>query len=567
MAITVRNAMEIGRLAEAKILAGAAGLDNIIRAVDIIDVPDAAIWFRKDSLLSTTFYALKDNLNAQLQILEDIAKCGGAGLIIFSPERYITQIDQRLIQKANELSLPLLQMPDCSYIDVIVPVMSLILDKQVEALEYAQEIHSRMAHFVLKGKSLQELITSLSSLIDHPVVMVDAELILLNYEVPAESPAKTPLIDYLKDSQGYLELAECYPREVLDGVVKDKKPLYHHYSKPDSLDFLFPIVASDTLYGVLIVPGLAHELEPAKTVALEAASMAIALDTLKEREIRDAERKNELNFFNELLLGNLKSRESILAQAKQLGLDIDGPYCLILAELNKESAYYRKMLDKNSSKLKDNLEKKLQRQLRIALDLEHTQSIMAEALGSIVVLLRLPEKWSVEERVHHSKLLMRKIKKTIQARMEDVPVCMAMGGIYNNIERISASYMQAWETMEIGKKLLPPDFAVDFSEMEAYHLVKRFMTSSSASNLYQHIYDKLLIYDREKGGELAQTLEKYIECNYSRIHTARKLHIHRNSLNYRLQKINKLLGQNVDQIDGFPFLLASISRKLSSKII
>ena len=29
------------------------------------------------------------------------------------------------------------------------------------------------------------------------------------------------------------------------------------------------------------------------------------------------------------------------------------------------------------------------------------------------------------------------------------------------------------------------------------------------------------------------------------------------------QKINELLGQNIDQIDSFPFLLASISRKLS----
>lgn len=565
MAITVRNALEIGRLAEAKILAGTAGLDNIIRAVDIIDVPDAAIWFRKDSLLSTTFYALKDNLNAQLQIIEDIAKCGGAGLIIFSPERYITQIDQRLIQKADELSLPLLQMPDCSYIDVIVPVMSRILDKQVEALEYAQEVHSRMAHFVLKGKSLQELITSLSALINHPVVMVDAGLILLNYEVPPGIPHKTPLIDYLKESQGYLELAECYPREVLEEIVTGKKPIYHHYSKPKSLDFLFPIVASETFYGVLIVPGLAHELEPAKTVALEAASMAIALDTLKEREIRDAEQKNEMNFFNELLLGNLKSKESILTQAKQLDLDIDGPYCLILAELNKESPYYLKMMDKNRGIFKENLERKLQRQLRIALDLEQTQSIIVEAMGSIVLLLRLPEKWSVEERVDRSKQLMRKIKKTVQTRMEAVPVCMAMGGICDNIERISASYMQAWETMDIGKKLLPPDFAVDVTEMEAYHLVKRFMTSTSAANLYQHIYDKLLLYDREKGGELVQTLETYIESNYSRIHTAKKLHVHRNSLNYRLQKINELLGQDVDQIDGFHFLLASISRKLSFK--
>jgi len=213
--------------------------------------------------------------------------------------------------------------------------------------------------------------------------------------------------------------------------------------------------------------------------------------------------------------------------------------------------------------MKENLEKKLQRQLRTALDMEHNQSIMAEALGSFIVLLRLPERWTAEERAQNSKKLMKKIKKTVQARMEEVPVCMTMGGIYDNIERISASYMQAWETMDISKKLLPSDFAVSYSDMEAYHLVKRFMTSSSALNLYTRIYDKLLKYDREKNGELVHTLEKYLECNYSRTLTAQMLHIHRNTLNYRLQKINELLGQDVDKINGFPFLLASIGRKLS----
>ena len=119
MSITVGDALKIGRLQEAKILGGKAGLKNIVRAVDIIDVPDAAIWFRRDSLLSTTFYALRDNLDAQLKMLEDIRACGGAGLIIFSPERYITQIDSRLIEKADALSLPLLQCRT-AHIDVIV---------------------------------------------------------------------------------------------------------------------------------------------------------------------------------------------------------------------------------------------------------------------------------------------------------------------------------------------------------------------------------------------------------------------------------------------------------------
>ncbi|MDZ4133574.1 MAG: PucR family transcriptional regulator ligand-binding domain-containing protein, partial [Dethiobacteria bacterium] len=217
MTITVRDALQIGGLVEAKVLAGIAGLDNEIRAVDIIDVPDAAIWFRRDSLLSTTFYALKDNIEAQLQILEDIKSCGGAALIIFSPERYISHIDDRLIEKADELSLPLLQMPDCSYIDVIVPVMSQILDKQVQALEYAQEVHSMMTDIVLKGKGLRELLTSLSTLLQWPVLMADSELLLLDAAAPHDvnSNSSTPLLRKWQENKEHLPLHDFYPRALL----------------------------------------------------------------------------------------------------------------------------------------------------------------------------------------------------------------------------------------------------------------------------------------------------------------------------------------------------------------
>ncbi len=564
MSITVSDALKIGRLQEAKVLGGASGLGNIVRTVDIIDVPDAAIWFRRDSLLSTTFYALKGNLEAQLKMLEDITACGGAGLVIFSPERYITEIDERLIQKADELSLPLLQMPDCSYIDVIVPVMSKILDKQIASLEYAQEVHSLMVNFVLKGRSLAEIMFSLSSLINLPVVMADPDLILSDYEVPKSCIKPIPLIECLRQSQGYMEFGDCYPPEILKAAVENKKPRYYCHKESGKLDFLFPITAGNTFYGLIIVPDLDRELAPDKTVALEAASLAIALNILKEREIRDAKQKNELDFFNELLLGNLKSRENIIAHAAQLGMDLDGPYCLILVELSRETPYRLKMQGPKTGLAGDNLEKKLQRQLRSALNREHPQNIMAEALGSNIVLLRLPESWKGNERIHRSKLIMERLKNILQKRMGDIPVYMAMGGIYDNVEQVSSSYIQAWETMEIGKKLLPPGFAVYNSDMEPYHLVKRFLISSSAVSLYERVYESLLKYDREKDGELVLTLETYIKCNYSRNRTARQLHIHRNTLNYRLSKINELLGLDVDQMDSFPFLLASISRKLST---
>ena len=126
--------------------------------------------------------------------------------------------------------------------------------------------------------------------------------------------------------------------------------------------------------------------------------------------------------------------------------------------------------------------------------MEHPQNIMAEALGSNVVLLRLPETWNERDRIYNSKLIMERLKKIIQARMGDVPVCMAMGGIYEHIERVSSSYIQAWETMEIGKNCFRP-ILPSCHRHGGTHLVKRFLTVPAQLHS-PCVYDPPLKYDR-----------------------------------------------------------------------
>ena len=565
MAITVRDALKIGGLVEAKVIAGTAGLDNEIRAVDIIDVPDAAIWFRRDSLLSTTFYALKDNLDAQLQMLEDIKSCGGAALIIFSPERYISQIDERLIRKADDLNLPLLQMPDCSYIDVIVPVMSQILDKQVKALEYAQEVHSMMTDIVLKGKGLRELLTSLAILLEKPVLMADAELFLLDaVSPPGADPAVITLAEKWQINEAHLPLSKFYPDALLNDLIYGKKPAYYQYgyAEADHTDFFFPVVAGDDFYGVLVVPELEKKLEKAKTVAVEAGAMAISLYILKENAIRVAERKNELDFYNELLLGNLKNRETIISQARQYWLDATGSYHIILAELSRENRDYSKNRETSSEATRAIFERRLKRLMKNMLEQENLNGVVVEALGSLVILVQIPEKQAPEEASRFCRKLLGIIQNTVQPQLDGVPFYLAAGDFCPAVEQISTGYLEAWETLDLGKKLYPEGFCLCYAEMTPYHLVKRLLTGTKTDELYNRIYEPLLSYDREKGGELVKTLELYLENNFSRTKTASKLHIHRNSLNYRLQKIEELLRCEITEIDAFPLLLASISRKL-----
>lgn len=52
----------------------------------------------------------------------------------------------------------------------------------------------------------------------------------------------------------------------------------------------------------------------------------------------------------------------------------------------------------------------------------------------------------------------------------------------------------------------------------------------------------------ENNDELIKTLQVYLSCNLNANDTARQLIIHRNTLNYRLNRIYKMTGKNPHHI-------------------
>lgn len=74
---------------------------------------------------------------------------------------------------------------------------------------------------------------------------------------------------------------------------------------------------------------------------------------------------------------------------------------------------------------------------------------------------------------------------------------------------------------------------------------------------------KLLEYDSASDMGLLQTLTEFIRCNYNTSRAARELHIHRQSLLYRLEKIEDLTGMSLSSHDDL-FLLEIFSRIYAS---
>jgi DNA-binding PucR family transcriptional regulator len=55
----------------------------------------------------------------------------------------------------------------------------------------------------------------------------------------------------------------------------------------------------------------------------------------------------------------------------------------------------------------------------------------------------------------------------------------------------------------------------------------------------------LLRYDEGHSGELLPTLEHFLDCGGSWLRTAERLHVHVNTLRYRIRRIEELTGRSV----------------------
>jgi len=62
---------------------------------------------------------------------------------------------------------------------------------------------------------------------------------------------------------------------------------------------------------------------------------------------------------------------------------------------------------------------------------------------------------------------------------------------------------------------------------------------------------KLIKADQMQEGELCETLEAYLEHNCNANATAEALYIHRNTMRYRMDKIRKILEDDISDLSVF----------------
>jgi purine catabolism regulator len=111
------------------------------------------------------------------------------------------------------------------------------------------------------------------------------------------------------------------------------------------------------------------------------------------------------------------------------------------------------------------------------------------------------------------------------------------------------SLQQAQESWHMGKSWHTAPVTY-FGDLGLYQLLTALGGNPEAARFFRKTVRPLLDHDENRNAELVETLEAFFACHGNLSQTAARLHIHRNTLTYRLERVSTITRLDLDDADA-----------------
>lgn len=157
--------------------------------------------------------------------------------------------------------------------------------------------------------------------------------------------------------------------------------------------------------------------------------------------------------------------------------------------------------------------------------------------GHVILIKALDETDSTREIQRNAKMLVDMINTEAM-----VNVRVAYGTIVEELKDVSQSYKEAQMALDVGRIFYPEKNILAYKELGIGRLIHQLPLSLCDMFLEEVFAGKAVDQFEE---ETLSTVDKFFENNLNISETARQLFVHRNTLVYRLEKIQKQTGLDV----------------------
>lgn len=490
--IAIDDILRLPALANARVVAGHDGLQRQVRAVNVMEVPDILAWVQPDELLLTTAYPLRHDPVALDALIPRLAERGLAGIAI-KPARYIEAIPAGMIEAADRLAFPLIELPvAAAFNEIIQAVLTVILDAQAARLERSAAIHDRFTGIVLSGGGLRQIAEALAEFVGRPVSIVDAQG-AIGWRTSAAAPAATA--------------------GPADAIVQ-------------------PIRVGDERYGTILVGREGGDLAADRLESIEYAATVAALRQVQARAVAEADQRFQAVCLEELVTGHVTDRSILMERATAFSWDLAAPRAVLLAEA--EAIAGRPVSELAGTAEESALRARLADAARSALG---PAAIVWERSHQIGALL--PATGSIAARSAGATLQVETAR-----RLPGVVIAVGIGRSSPDPLELHGSFVEARRALGIGRWGHGSGRLTLFEDLG----VDRMLVNVPTAEVHDYraaTLGPLEAYDAAHGTDLVDTLETFL-ASRNAARAARELFVHYNTLKNRLERIEEVLGPCFD---------------------
>lgn len=259
----------------------------------------------------------------------------------------------------------------------------------------------------------------------------------------------------------------------------------------------------------------------------------IVMNHTEKRSIKD--------FLEQLLLFPLADPEVLIQRAAYYGYDLAKPHQVAIISPTCLTEFLRKQKLKDEKALvafKVRFEHVVSDVLNI-----HGRKFLQMLWADDVVLLMPYEKERIvaEQNID----ILKDVLDNLAAKMPDLTVTAALGGIFEILQDARKSYLQAIKVLRFAELQTTSSPIYAYEQLGIYKLLFEIQPDKLAV-YYREVIEPLNEYSRKQHMDLVNSLFVYFEENCNAVKTAKRLFIHRNTLDYRLKKIEEITGRSLE---------------------
>lgn len=515
---SVRNILTLLTSRGAQLVAGAGGVERRVTWACRMRARLPAFESMQGGELALLTLAQLRRLDETLpHLLKSLHKAGGSAVAVAASS--LEALDAEAKAVADQQNLPLILLPAAALLEEVErEVITFVVSFRGEIERRATELAYQLMQLSAQGVGIQGVCEHLAHSRGKWVVVQDAALHLRFQAAPVDAQMlllPTPLSEEALQQQGLTRVVE-------------------------------PILIRHEVVGYLSLIGNESDFDYLERIVLGQISPIFALEFARERERNEVASRYHVEALNDVLQGNYQQTQEMLARARILGYDLTVPQVVVVFELATKE--FESSTSTLSALWGKRVRDELLRSWSAGWVLDEAQRVIA-----LLPLTSLDEHGEDEREIENAIFSrLERVQRLLQSKWSSPTVptySCGIGRVARDVEKIPHSFREAQQALEIGRRLFGEGKLHSFARLGVYRLLFYLDGQSELFDFYQETLGPLLLHDARSDGALVETLEGFFRCNGNLSETARMMHLHRNSLLYRLERIQEILGRSLEDAE------------------